>query len=321
MDFTLSSFSSLVENAIAELQYPTVAPKLFDPIRYTLESGGKRLRPVLTLATYAALAKADPKAAINQAVAIELFHNFTLLHDDVMDSADIRRGRPTVHRKWGENTAILSGDAMLTFAMQQLVKGAGDKLDELSDSFNATAMEIYEGQQLDMEFEKRSDVTIDEYLFMIGLKTSVLLGCACRLGAIMANADKATADAFFNYGYALGMAFQLRDDWLDTFGDPALFGKEIGGDIINHKKTWLLISALQAEPDNLQAILNEDLEPQETIAQVKALYIRHKLGDKCQELAIKYTAEAKHCLDSIEIDVEARRFYTELADKASTRHH
>jgi len=321
MDFTLDTFSGLIENALASLEYPTVAPRLFDPIRYTLESGGKRIRPVLTVAVYSALAKADPADAINQATAIELFHNFTLLHDDVMDRADIRRGRPTVHRKWNDNVAILSGDAMLTMAMQQLSHGAGDRLADLLDCFNTTAMEVYEGQQLDMEFENRDDVSIDEYLLMIGLKTSVLLGCACRLGAIMARADKATADAFYRYGYSLGMAFQLRDDWLDTFGDPTIFGKEIGGDIVNHKKTWLLISALKAEPEDLPAILAGKLEPQETIAQVKALYERHHLGDHCQDLALKYSAEAKMNLDKTDMDTEARRFFAGLADKASTRTH
>ena len=321
MDFTLDTFSGLVENALASLEYPSVAPRLFDPIRYTLESGGKRIRPVLAVAVYSALAKADPADALNQAVAIELFHNFTLLHDDVMDRADIRRGRPTVHRKWNDNVAILSGDAMLTMATQQLTRGAGDRLADLLECFNTTAMEVYEGQQLDMEFENRDDVTIDEYLLMIGLKTSVLLGCACRLGAIMARADKAAADAFYRYGYSLGMAFQLRDDWLDTFGDPAVFGKEIGGDIVNHKKTWLLISARNAEPEDLPAILAEDLEPQETIAQVKALYERHHLGDLCQELALKYSAEAKMNLDNIDMDVEARLFFAGLADRASTRTH
>lgn len=319
MDFTLDSFSGLVENALASLEYPSVAPRLFDPVRYTLESGGKRIRPVLVLAVYSALAKADPTVAVNQAIAIELFHNFTLLHDDVMDRADIRRGRPTVHRKWNDNVAILSGDTMLTMAIQQLARGAGERLAELLDCFNATAIEVYEGQQLDMEFENRDDVTIDEYLLMIGLKTSVLLGCACRLGAIMAGADKDTADVVYRYGYSLGMAFQLRDDWLDTFGDPSIFGKEIGGDIVNHKKTWLLISAMNEEPEDLPAILAEDLEPQETIAQVKALYERHNLGNLCQELALKYSAEAKMNLDKIDMDVEARLFFAGLADKASTR--
>lgn len=321
MDFTLNTFSSLVEVALAGLSYPTVAPGLFAPVRYTLESGGKRLRPVLVLASYSALSKAEPSTAINQALAIEMFHNFTLLHDDVMDRADIRRGRPTVHRKWGENVAILSGDAMLTMASQLLAKGAGDRLAELSECFNKTAMEVYEGQQLDMEFEDRDDVSIKEYLFMIGLKTSVLLGCACRLGAIMAGADSASSDAMYNYGFALGMAFQLRDDWLDTFGDPAIFGKEIGGDIVNHKKTWLLISALEAEPEELPAILAEDLEPQETIEQVKTLYERHSLGDRCQELALRYSAEAKGYLDKVDMDVEARAFFAYLADQASARKH
>lgn len=321
MQFNTDYFAHIVEEAIKNLSYPTVAPKLYDPIRYTLEGGGKRLRPVLCLATYAALSHRDPQEAVNQAVAVELFHNFTLLHDDVMDNADLRRGRPTVHRKWSVPVAILSGDAMLTMASQQLAKGAGDLLAPLEECFNTTAMEVYQGQQLDMEFESRDNVTVDEYNFMIGLKTSVLLGCACRLGAIMARASEAEAKAMYDYGYALGMAFQLRDDWLDTFGDAALFGKEIGGDIVNRKKTWLLITALGLEPEELPAILAEDLDDQELISQVKAVYDRHHLGDRCRDLAQSYSRTASAILDTVDIDVDARRFFASLAERAYTRTH
>lgn len=321
MQFNTDYFAHIVEEAIKNLSYPTVAPKLYDPIRYTLEGGGKRLRPMLTLATFAALSHRDPQEAVDQALAVELFHNFTLLHDDVMDNADLRRGRPTVHRKWSVPVAILSGDAMLTMASQQLAKGAGDLLEPLNECFNTTAMEVYQGQQLDMEFESRDNVTVDEYNFMIGLKTSVLLGCACRLGAIMARASEAEAKAMYDYGYALGMAFQLRDDWLDTFGDAALFGKEIGGDIVNRKKTWLLITALGLEPEELPAILAEDLEDQELISQVKAVYDRHHLGDRCRELAQSYSRTASAILDTVDIDVDARRFFASLAERAYTRTH
>lgn len=321
MQFNTDYFAHIVEEAIKNLSYPTVAPKLYDPIRYTLEGGGKRLRPMLTLATFAALSHRDPQEAVDQALAVELFHNFTLLHDDVMDNADLRRGRPTVHRKWSVPVAILSGDAMLTMASQQLAKGAGDLLEPLNECFNTTAMEVYQGQQLDMEFESRDNVTVDEYNFMIGLKTSVLLGCACRLGAIMARASEAEAKAMYDYGYALGMAFQLRDDWLDTFGDAALFGKEIGGDIVNRKKTWLLITALGLEPEELPAILAEDLEDQELISQVKAVYDRHHLGDRCRDLAQSYSRTASSILDTVDIDVDARRFFASLAEQAYTRTH
>lgn len=321
MQFNTDYFAHIVEEAIKNLSYPTVAPKLYDPIRYTLEGGGKRLRPMLTLATFAALSHRDPQEAVDQALAVELFHNFTLLHDDVMDNADLRRGRPTVHRKWSVPVAILSGDAMLTMASQQLAKGAGDLLEPLNECFNTTAMEVYQGQQLDMEFESRDNVTVDEYNFMIGLKTSVLLGCACRLGAIMARASEAEAKAMYDYGYALGMAFQLRDDWLDTFGDAALFGKEIGGDIVNRKKTWLLITALGLEPEELPAILAEDLDDQELISQVKAVYDRHNLGDRCRDLAQSYSRTASAILDTVDIDVDARRFFASLAERAYTRTH
>lgn len=321
MEYTIDYFASMAEKALAEFKYPDTAAGLYEPIEYAMASGGKRLRPALCLATYAALTHSEPSAAINQALAVEMFHNFTLLHDDVMDRADIRRGRPTVHRRYGENAAILSGDTMLSLAYGLLAQGAGNHFAELFDVFNRTAIEVYEGQQFDTEFEKRLDVTVDEYMAMIRLKTSVLLGCACRLGAMMAGASSDICDAFYNYGVSLGLAFQLQDDWLDTFGDPAVFGKEIGGDIVNNKKTWLLITALSEANEDIECLLNDTLEPEEKIAQVKRIYERLDLANRCTELARQYSDKAVEALADIELDSKARDFFSLLAAKAATRDH
>ena len=321
MDFTLENFSGMVDSALATLKYPKTAPALFAPVAYTFEGGGKRLRPCLTLAVYSALTHQNPENALNQALAVEMFHNFTLLHDDVMDRAEIRRGRPTVHCRWNDNVAILSGDSMLTYATQLLAKEAGDKLDKMLDMFNKTAMEVFQGQQLDMEFESRNNVSISEYLEMIGLKTSVLLGCACALGAIKADASDKDTEAMYSYGFEMGLAFQLRDDWLDTFGDPAIFGKEIGGDIINNKKTWLLITAHEEEPDEIEGILSEDLENHEKISQVIRVYNHLNLSSRCDELCIEMAQRAIESLNKVTMDADARNFFISLAHKAATRTH
>lgn len=321
MAYSLERYSELIGEAISTIDYPTVAENLFRPVSYTLESGGKRLRPTLVLAVYEALSHRSAKDAISQAIAIELFHNFTLLHDDVMDNADLRRGRPTVHAKFGSNAAILSGDAMLTLASMYLAKCPMDKLTLLNDCFNDAAMKVYEGQQLDMEFEKRPIVPIKEYMEMIRLKTSVLLGCACRLGAIMAGASEEVCETIYSYGESIGLAFQMRDDWLDTFGDPVVFGKEIGGDILNRKKTWLLITALTEASEELPAILSEDLEDDEMIRQVKEVYHRLKLDNRCNEVAKSFGKAAIDILSSLELDNDARKFFESLATEAYTRTH
>lgn len=321
MQYNLKDFTEIIEGGLAGIEYTDNAPRLFAPVRYTLEGGGKRLRPCLVLATYAALSGREPAEALNQALAVEVFHNFTLLHDDVMDNADVRRGRPTAHLKWNANAAILSGDAMLTLATQLLAKCPADRLAALLDMFNRTAMEIYEGQQLDMEFETRSDVTVGEYIKMIALKTSVLLGCACALGAIMAEASEADVKAMYEYGYGMGLSFQLRDDWLDTFGDPEVFGKKIGGDILNRKKTWLLITAMAESEGELADILREDLEDEELISQVRRVYTRLKVGDRCNELAKRYAAEAASHLKTVAMPQGASDFFLSLAEKSYTRTH
>ena len=321
MEYNTKYFSGLVEAALQNIDYPGGTPRLFEPIRYTLEGGGKRLRPSLVLASYAALSRRDPAEVMNQALAVEMFHNFTLLHDDVMDRAELRRGRPTVHVRWNSNAAILSGDAMLTLSTMLLARCEGSRLPALLGLFDRTAMEVYQGQQLDMEFERCDNVGVGEYLEMIRLKTSVLLACACAMGARLADADEATVAAMYAYGEYLGLAFQLRDDWLDTYGDAAVFGKEIGGDIVNRKKTWLLISAMTEARQEIADILGEDLADSELVRQVRRVYDRLDLGNRCCALADRYADKAVASLRGVKLDAAAMNFFEELAASASRRNH
>ncbi len=293
--------SDRVAEAVASISYPSQPAGLYEPIAYTLESGGKRLRPQLTLAVCSALG-GDVETAINAALGVEIFHNFTLLHDDVMDAADMRRGRPTVHIRWNDNTAILSGDAMLTMATSYIAGTPAAVMPEVMALFNRTAMEVYEGQQYDIDFEKRNDVTVAQYMEMIRLKTSVLL-----------------ADAFYDYGVNLGLAFQLRDDWLDTYGDPLIFGKQIGGDIINAKKTWLLINAMAECRTELLDILAEDLDPEERVNQVRAVYDRLGLDGRCRSLIAEYADKAISSLDDVTLGGDARDYFTSLARRSVDR--
>lgn len=314
-----SEYLESVRSAISNLRLPDSPAGLYDPIRYTLDCGGKRLRPVLTLAACDALC-GQPAKAIHQAIAIEMFHNFTLLHDDVMDHADMRRGRPTVHVKWNAETAILSGDAMLTTSTMLLSVKANEHLAQALELFNGTAMNIYEGQQLDMDFESRTDVTVDEYMEMIRLKTSVLLGCACGMGALMAGAPFETQVAFFNYGVNLGLAFQLQDDFLDTYGDPSTFGKAIGGDILNDKKTWLLIMALKDDTTGtVKSLLGPTDRPQEKIDAVRNVYNTLHLPEQLHDLTNAYIDSAIKSLDYIGLSPEARAFFVDLAIKSASR--
>lgn len=319
---TLSDYLGIIEKKIKELRYPAEPSGLYEPIAYTLEGGGKRLRPVLVLAACEAFG-GDIEDAMNQAIAVEMFHNFTLLHDDVMDSADMRRGRPTVHVRWDERTAVLSGDAMLTISNILVGRGCDAECAvRTAGLLNRTAMEVYEGQQFDMDFESQTDVTVDDYMKMIRLKTSVLLGCACRMGAIMAGAPEESAKAIYDFGVKLGMAFQLQDDYLDTFGDPIVFGKEIGGDILNDKKTWLSITALQ---EDLSGVLKQEIaspsEQNEKVARVREVYESLDLGNRCHELINRYVDDAIAELEKIEMTPAAREFFVEIAENSRTRSH
>lgn len=261
---------------------------LYGPVSYSLEEGGKRLRPLLLLMAYN-LFHEDVDAVLPAAVAIEVFHNFTLLHDDIMDKAEVRRNKPTVHIKYNENKAILSGDAMAFLSYRYLMECSSDRLPEVIGLFTQTALEVCEGQQLDMDFETNSDVSEAEYLEMIRLKTAVLLGCSLKSGSLLAGASEKTADQIYRLGICMGLAFQIQDDWLDSFGNSKIFGKRIGGDILAGKKTYLLIKALEKAANNTTLDLTPMVGPgyanaEERIQQVVSIY---------ENLGIKALAEEK----------------------------
>ncbi len=250
----MSDYRAMLEDEIKQIKLPVDnLPGLYQPIYYSMENGGKRLRPILLLMTCDAFG-GNLDEARRAALGIEMYHNFTLVHDDVMDRSDLRRGKPTVCRKWDTDTAILSGDVMLTLANQYMTEVPDKALRGVIDEFNRMALGVYEGQQLDMEFEKADDVTIDKYLEMIRLKTSVLLGAACAIGARIAGADEKDCEVMFRFGESLGVAFQIQDDYLDVYGDATTFGKPLGGDINNGKKTFLTLKTLEAGGANAEAL-------------------------------------------------------------------
>ncbi|WP_443963265.1 polyprenyl synthetase family protein [Prevotellamassilia timonensis] len=271
-----TSWVPYIEQALAAVPYPKKPEGLYEPIEYVLSMGGKRLRPTLLLMTYG-LYKDDINHATPAAVGIETYHNHTLLHDDLMDHADMRRGKPTVHKKWNDNTAVLSGDTMLIMAFRHIMQCQCQHQAEALDLFAHTAQEICEGQQYDVNFETRTDVTEDEYIEMIRLKTSVLLACATKMGALLAGAPETDAEVLYRFAERVGLAFQLQDDYLDVYGDPAVFGKKIGGDILCGKKTYLLINAYQRADEATKAQLltlidNNSMEAEAKIKAVTDIY-------------------------------------------------
>ncbi|NJB83148.1 polyprenyl synthetase family protein [Wenyingzhuangia aestuarii] len=283
---------------------------LYKPVDYILQLGGKRVRPLLVLMSIDAFGK-DYKQGLHAALAIEVFHNFTLLHDDIMDDAPLRRGQQTVHEKWDVNTAILSGDAMMILANQYLEVYDGAIYKKLMQLFQQTALEVCEGQQYDMDFEKRMDVTIPEYIEMIKLKTSVLVAAALKMGAIIAGASDEDATAFYKYGLNLGLAFQLQDDYLDAFGDPETFGKQIGGDIIENKKTFLVLKAEKSlQGDDLELFQNYYANDVDNIDQkindVKLLFEKSGAVQAIKQEITDYTNKAFKVLDSVTISEEAK---------------
>lgn len=318
----LENLSEIINDALRDIDYPARPEGLYQPIAYILDCGGKRLRPMLTLAACQAVC-GDSAKALNQAMAMEMFHNFTLLHDDVMDKADLRRGRPTVHRKWDEPTAILSGDALLTLATMRVSMNAGEHLHDVMELFNKTAMEVYEGQQYDMDFEQEDDVTIGQYVEMIRLKTSVLLGAACEMGAIMGGACKEVRHALYTFGEKLGLAFQLQDDYLDTYGDALIFGKEIGGDIINNKRTWLLVTALAADDSGkLRKLIDHcPVANSEKIAIVMEIYGKLNLPQLCTDAIRDYVDQAVAAVKTAGLSPADEKFFVDLALSTIGRTH
>lgn len=312
-----------VQQHISNLDWNRQPLGLYEPIGYTLQAGGKRLRPTLVIIAND-LFDGDRDKALPAALAIEIFHNFTLLHDDVMDNAPIRRGKPTVHTRWNTNTAILSGDQMLIEAYSHLSKTPQQCLPQVMSLFTKMATEICEGQQYDVDFEQREDVTIDEYLMMIRLKTSVLLATALQIGALVAGANRQEQQALYNYGINIGLAFQLQDDILDVYGDPLTFGKAIGGDILSAKKTYMLLTALELSNDNqrsqlLSLISRQDLDPQQKINQVTAIYNQLGVREVCEGVMDNYTNIALAELDKINVSDEKKLILTDLARKLLAR--
>lgn len=310
-----------IEKAIAALDWKRDPYGLYEPIEYTLASGGKRLRPRLVLLA-AEMFGGKEKEVLPAALAIEVFHNFTLLHDDVMDNAAVRRGRPTVHVRWNDNTAILSGDQMVIEAYKLLGNVPADRLPQTLRLFNKMATEICEGQQYDMEFETREQVSIEEYMHMIRLKTSVLLATALQIGAYIAGASEAQQQALYEYGINIGSAFQIQDDILDVYGDPETFGKAIGGDICCNKKTYMLLTALQRADDETRAELEQWLQtqdkPDEKIRAVTDIYIRTGAREVCETVMQLHTHEALSQLDTLPQN-DATEQLRKLAEKLAIR--
>lgn len=313
----------MVDQSIRQLEFDASPKSLFEPVTYTLSLGGKRLRPTLLLMAYN-IYKENFSEIMDVAMGIEVFHNFTLLHDDLMDAADKRRGMPTVHKQWNANTAILSGDAMLIAAYQLVAKADARHLKPVLDLFSKTAVEVCGGQQYDMEFETRNDVTEEEYIEMIRLKTAVLLAGALKMGAILADAPAADAEHLYQFGIALGLAFQLQDDLLDVYGDTATFGKNIGGDILCDKKTFLLINAFRrANPLQLDTLTRwigaSEINPAEKIAAVTRIYDELKLKELSEEKIETYFDEAMLHLEALSVEKEKLAALKEVSRKLMHR--
>ena len=322
---TSDEILSLINEYLDNLPYERKPAGLYDPIKYVLSIGGKRIRPTLMLLAYN-LYKEDPERILSSAVALETYHNYTLLHDDLMDNASVRRGQPTVHKKWDANTAILSGDSMLVLAYERLAKCPVEKLKPVLDLFTETALEIGEGQQYDMDFETRNDVREEEYIEMIRLKTSVLLACATKMGAILADAPQEDADNLYKFGEQMGLAFQLQDDYLDVYGDPEVFGKAIGGDILCNKKTYMLINAFNLANDEqrkrLQQWVNaENPDPRQKIKAVTQIYNEIGISQLAEQKIKHYFNESRKYLEAINLPKERKLELEAYTDKMMKRNY
>ncbi|MEG1838928.1 MAG: polyprenyl synthetase family protein [Bacteroidaceae bacterium] len=316
--FTSKQLLEMINNHCSNLQFERVPKGLYSPIKYVLDLGGKRIRPILMLMAYN-LYKEDVSTAFSPAIGIETYHNYTLLHDDLMDRADKRRGKPTVHQVWNDNTAILSGDAMLVLAYQLMANSPSVHLKEIIDLFSITALEICEGQQLDMEFEVREDVKDSEYIEMIRLKTAVLLASSLKIGAILAGASVKDAQHLYDFGIQIGLAFQIKDDFLDTYGNTAIFGKNIGGDILCNKKTYLLVKAFekanQVQKEELRNWMSDEKhEAKDKIEGVTQLY--NQLGVKtiCEDKMKEYYTKGIENLASIGVEENKKKELKDFAE-------
>jgi geranylgeranyl diphosphate synthase type II len=321
--YAISYYQDIVTTHFNSLFLKEEPNNLYEPIKYILSLGGKRLRPVLTLMATEVF-DVDCKKALAAATAVEVFHNFSLIHDDIMDAAPLRRGNETVHEKWDVNTGILSGDAMLILAYQYFEEYEPTIFSELAKLFSKTALEVCEGQQYDVDFETRDDVTIPEYLKMIQYKTAVLVGAAMKMGAIVAQTTQENADSIYDFGLNLGLAFQLQDDYLDAFGNPETFGKQVGGDIIENKKTYLYLKAIEfASPDTqaqLKHLFSFQLDDNANkIESVKEIFNATGAASATQEAIQYYTLKALKILDGMNITADKRAILKAFAEKLMSR--
>lgn len=320
---TPNEILDIVSRYIDSLPYNRKPQSLYEPIKYVLSAGGKRIRPSFVLMAYN-MFRDDVETALPAAAALETYHNYTLLHDDLMDNADMRRGRPTVHVKWNPNTAILSGDTMLSLAYLHLAKVDAAKLKPALDLFTETALQVSEGQQLDMEFETRADVTEEEYIEMIRLKTSVLLAAALKMGALLAGASEDDMRLIYEFGEKVGLAFQLQDDYLDVYGNPEIFGKAIGGDIVSNKKTYMLINASNRADDETQRELHhwlgvKDFDHAEKINAVTGIYNRLGIDLLAQQKIEQYFNESRRYLEMLHVDEDRKEVLRQYTEKMMKR--
>lgn len=323
--YSKEELSEIIENYILGLVFPTEPDSLYKPISYSLESGGKRIRPLLTMMTCNAFSD-NISAALPCAAAVEVFHNFTLLHDDIMDNAAVRRGRPAVHRRWGVNSAILSGDAMMIYAYRILEKISPELLPRIFAVFNDTSLKVCEGQQYDMDYESRESVGMNEYLGMISLKTAVLLAGAAVMGAIAGGASEDDCRRIYNFAMETGMAFQIQDDILDSYGTQETLGKKIGGDILEGKKTFLTTAAIENANEDTRMRLaglthNKEMIPAEKIARVKAIYDSLGVREKAEKAVAEHTAKAIAALDEVTASSERLELLRGLALSLTKRIH
>jgi geranylgeranyl diphosphate synthase type II len=319
----LQDLQLLIDDAVTKLKYPVYPAELYEPIYYILSMGGKRMRPALLLMA-CDLFGGDVEKALPPALAIEVFHNFTLMHDDIMDNAPLRRGKVTVHEKWNQNAAILSGDVMLIEGYKLMMQVEDRLLRVILDIFNDTAVGVCEGQQLDMDFENRNDVKINEYIYMIRLKTAVVLGGALKIGSILGGADMKDAELIAEFGENLGLAFQLQDDILDVYGSPEKFGKQVGGDIISNKKTFLLIKALELADAEQKASLNQlidakEFNNQQKVEAVTGIYNAVQVKEHAETTMHTYADKAFEALEKINLPEENKQYLRDFADSLMVR--
>lgn len=320
----LNEVGQLVEKTLFTLELEKEPKELYGPIEYILSIGGKRIRPKMCLASFSLFSNKVDRQILYPAMALDIFHAFTLIHDDIMDKADMRRGQLTIHKKWNDNIAILSGDVMSIQAYEYLSYAPKETLPDVLKVFTQTAIQVCEGQQYDMNFEETPIITMEDYLKMIGLKTAVLIACSAKIGALIGGADEASAQALYDFGYQLGIAFQITDDYLDVYGDPSVFGKNIGGDITNNKKSWLLVKAMKEAQGEDRAELNNILEmtpdqAEEKIARMQALYNKLNIAESAEAEIDKYYQLALTSLDKLNIEANDKAIMEEFAHKIVNR--